>query len=557
MKAKAMPGRGRDEASWRTEVRGIVDALLAGTVRGEAELEARKREVSARLALSSLPSNADILAFGRPEERELLRMLVRKPTRTLSGVAVIAAMTSPARCPHGICVPCPGGISCPSPQSYTGREPAALRAAQHDFDPYRQVTARLSQLEEIGHSLDKSELIIMGGTITARPLGYQHWFVGRCLQAMNDYPSPEGAAAAAGQENSALGSGRAGYRSFGDEAAANETAAVRNIGTTFETRPDCCGPEDISRMLYLGATKVELGVQSTRDDLLLAMKRGHSVEDTVLAAARLREAGLKVGFHMMPGLPGSTPEMDLEVFQELFSDSRFRPDYLKIYPTLVVEGTELYRMYLRGDYAPLQDDEAAELVSRIKEILPGYVRLQRVQRDIPAPLILAGVKKSNLRQLAQQRLAARGGRCRCIRCREAGLLHVTQADVSLQHETYRAAGAEEHFLSFEGQDGTLVGFLRLRLSEQARVRELHIYGPMLPIGSRAEGWQHRGYGERLVFAAEELTADAGYSSLQVTSGIGARGYYRRLGYGLVGPYMVKAIGSPQPLNTVHQRCISI
>jgi elongator complex protein 3 len=538
--AGGMNGRGGDEAAWKREIRGIVEALLAGQVAGEAEIEAKKRDVSARLGLSSLPSNADILAAGRPEERHQLKMLVRKPTRTLSGVAVIAAMTAPARCPHGICVPCPGGISCPSPQSYTGREPAALRAAQHDYDPYRQVWARLSQLEEIGHSLDKSELIIMGGTITSRPLGYQHWFVSRCLQAMNDYQS---------NRPPAEGQSPARFRSFDEEAAANETAAVRNIGTTFETRPDYCRPQDIDRMLSLGATKVELGVQSTRDDLLQGMKRGHSVQDSVQAAASLREAGLKVGFHMMPGLPGSTPEIDLQVFLELFSDDRFRPDYLKIYPTLVVEGTELHRMYCRGDYSPLQDGEAAELVSRIKEILPGYVRLQRVQRDIPAPLILAGVKKSNLRQLAQQRLAARGGRCRCIRCREAGLLHVTHADVSLRRETYQAAGAEEHFLSFEGQDGTLVGFLRLRLSEQARVRELHVYGPMLPIGSRAEGWQHRGFGERLVQSAEELARDAGYTSLQITSGIGARGYYRRLGYGLVGPYMEKRLADSEVRST--------
>jgi len=207
MKAEEMAGRWQDEKARKREIRGIVDAILAGRVRGEAELEALKRKASARLALSSLPSNADILAMCRPDERERLKMLVRKPTRTLSGVAVIAAMTSPARCPHGICVPCPGGISCPSPQSYTGREPAALRAAQHGFDPYRQVTARLAQLDEIGHSLDKAELIIMGGTITDRPPGYQHWFVSRCLQAMNDYPGHGGA----------FLRGTAGFRTFGVE----------------------------------------------------------------------------------------------------------------------------------------------------------------------------------------------------------------------------------------------------------------------------------------------------------------------------------------------------
>jgi elongator complex protein 3 len=507
------------------ELRGIVEAILAGKINTQADLESAKKEAASRLGLASLPSNADILGRAHSEEREQLGMLVRKPTRTLSGVAVIAAMTSPARCPHGICLPCPGGIASPSPQSYTGREPAAMRAAQNDYDPYRQVSARLAQLEEIGHGLDKSELIIMGGTFTSRPLGYQHWFVRRCLQAMNDYP----------------GGGNASPMrdSFEAIAAANERAGVRNIGTTFETRPDHCRQADIAQMLYLGATKVELGVQSTRNDILERMKRGHTVEDTVAANLALREAGLKVGFHMMPGLPGSTPEIDLAVFKELFSDSRFRPDYLKIYPTLVIEGTELHRLYQKGEYRPLEDEQAAELVSQIKEILPPYVRLQRVQRDIPAHLILAGVKKSNLRQLAQQSLNARGGRCRCIRCREAGLRYVTEARVELQHQAYQACGAEEHFFSFEDDAETLVGFLRLRLGAAARVRELHVYGPMLPIGSRKEGWQHRGFGERLVEEAEAVARNAGYRRLKITSGIGARGYYRRLGYDLSGPYMAK------------------
>lgn len=516
----------RDGKALELEIRSIVEAILAGEIKSEADLESRKKHASSLLGLSSLPSNADILGFASAGERERLRMLVRKPTRTLSGVAVIAAMTSPARCPHGTCVPCPGGISCVSPQSYTGREPAALRAAQHDFDPYRQVSARLAQLDEIGHPLDKSELIIMGGTITARPLGYQHWFVKRCLQAMNDYPAARA---------------HAQFQSFADVAAANETAPVRNIGTTFETRPDHCGPGEIASMLSLGATKVELGVQSTRDDLLQNMRRGHTVEDAVSANRSLREAGLKVGFHMMPGLAGSSEKMDLEVFAELFSDSRFRPDYLKIYPTLVVEGTELFRQYLKGEYAPLGDEAAARLVSRIKEILPPYVRLQRVQRDIPSQLIVAGVKKSNLRQLALQELQARGGHCRCIRCREAGLRKVLVAEVAAKHEVYEACGGAEHFLSFQAEDDTLVGFLRLRLSARARVRELHVYGPMLPIGSRGAGWQHRGYGERLLHAAEALAKEAGYGSLEITSGIGARGYYRRLGYDLCGPYMARPL----------------
>ena len=506
-------------------LRSIAEAVLEGKIKDEPDLEKAKKRLSSRLGLASLPSNADILGQARAGEREALKMLIRKPTRTLSGVAVIAAMTSPARCPHGTCVPCPGGVLNLSPQSYTGREPAALRACQHRFDPYDQVRARMAQLDEIGHPLDKSELIIMGGTITSRPLGYQNWFVKRCLQAMNDFPGEE----------------RAGWQPFEAVARANESARVRNIGTTFETRPDWCRPRDVEEMLRLGATKVELGVQSLDEDILVRMRRGHTVEDAARANALLREAGLKVGFHMMPGLPGSSRDLDLAVFRRLFSDPRFRPDYLKIYPTLVIEGTELFRQYQRGEYIPLQDDDAAELICRIKEILPRYVRLQRVQRDIPTPLIVAGVKKSNLRQLAQQRLEERGSRCRCIRCREAGLRRVVQAEPRLVHESYTASGGKEHFLSFESEDDVLVGFLRLRLSASARLRELHVYGPMVPIGSRMEGWQHRGYGARLIEEAERLALEAGYPCIDVTSGIGARGYYRRLGYDLSAPYMTKRL----------------
>jgi elongator complex protein 3 len=510
-----------------TELREIIESLLSGQIKNESDLELRKRVVAEHLRLTSLPSNARILSFAKPFERDQLKLLVRKPTRTLSGVAVIAAMTSPARCPHGICLPCPGGVCNFSPQSYTGREPAAMRAAQHDFDPYLQVYARLRQLQEIGHPLDKTELIIMGGTMTARPLGYEVWFIKRCLEAMNDYPnfSPEVIQ----------------WKSFQSVAEANEAAQVRNIGTTFEIRPDWCKQEHVARILELGGTKVELGVQSLRDEILRKIKRGHTVQDSVEANSVLRESGLKVGFHMMLGLPGASFEDDLDVFRQLFDDERFRPDYLKIYPTLVVKGTELYDLFVNGKYKPLDDNTAVELVARIKAMLPRYVRLQRVQRDIPSPLVEAGVKKSNLRQLAIRRLKDRRQRCNCIRCREAGLKGVSQGDFELRREVYTVCGAEEHFLSYENSDNTMIGFIRLRLGKVARIRELHIYGPLVPLGARNVGWQHNGFGARLLKAAESVAIDNGFDILEITSGIGARKYYRRLNYRFMKPYMSKAL----------------
>jgi elongator complex protein 3 len=350
---------------------------------------------------------------------------------------------------------------------------------------------------------------------------------------MDDYPGPVG--------ESIDSEAHRPRKSFLEVARANESSRVRNVGTTFETRPDWCSPSSIRDMLFFGGTKVELGVQSTDDDLLAKMRRGHTVSDSMEANRALREAGFKVGFHMMPGLPGSDIQRDLASFRDLFENENFRPDYLKIYPALVVEGTELYDLYLRGEYSPLEDEVAAELISRVKELIPPYTRLQRVQRDIPAPAIAAGVKKSNLRQLAKERLEARGGTCRCIRCREAGLRGVSEdMDVSFKDLSYRACGGEERFLSFEADDGTLAGFLRLRLSERARVRELHVYGPMTPLGKRG-GWQHRGFGSKLLAEAEKIAGDRGYDSLEVTSGIGARPYYRRHGYELLESYMVKPL----------------
>ncbi len=516
----------------------LVSLIVAGDISTRDELDRAKQMVSQAHRLPKLPRNSDILsAAGEGERGLVLGILQKRPVRTISGVAVVAAMTSPYKCPHGKCVPCPGGVDSifNSPQSYTGAEPAALRAIQADYDPYRQVAARLSQLKQIGHDLDKVELIVMGGTITARPLDYQQWFVKRCLDAMNDF----GCAPV-----------RARYPEEAQEA--NESAAVRNVAMTFETRPDWCRERHIDRMLDMGVTKVELGVQSTYDFVLKRIERGHTVADSVEANRALRDSGIKVGFHMMPGLPGSSPERDLRMFDALFKDARFCPDYLKLYPTLVTEGTKLYDWWRRGEYAPLSSEDAALLLARIKERLPEWVRLQRIQRDIPVKHVAAGVMKSNVRQLAGDILQKEGKQCRCIRCREIGhkLLKGLEADpgsVRPDVEKYETCGGVEHFISFEEPNiDALVGFARLRfpgsphrleLEDAAVIRELHVYGRMVPIGKNNENWQHRGYGAELLTRAEELAREAGYGKLAVTSGIGAREYYRKLGFERDGPYM--------------------
>ncbi|WP_440945704.1 tRNA uridine(34) 5-carboxymethylaminomethyl modification radical SAM/GNAT enzyme Elp3 [Methanosarcina sp. T3] len=543
------------EADYNRACRSVLEKVLAGEIKDEDQLNKVKKDVSKLHRLASLPRNGDIIMQGTPGEQAVIKeFLRRKPVRTISGVAVIAVMTSPAPCPHGVCLPCPGGPNSAfkSPQSYMGREPAAMRAIQHEFDPYTQVQSRLSQLKEIGHDVEKVELIVMGGTFSARSLDYQEWFSKRCLEAMNDFTGTEW------RENAWQIGKASPYIPLEEVQKANEVADIRNVGITFETRPDWAAEEHVDEFLRLGGTKVELGVQSVYDFILTRMQRGHGVAEIVRANRVLRDSAFKVGFHMMPHLPGADSELDLRGFKKLFEDPRFRPDYLKIYPTLVTEGTALYRMWEAGEYQALSDEEAAELVADIKAVLPKWVRLQRIQRDIPAHQIFAGVRKSNLRQLAEEKLREKGGKCRCIRCREVGHnslkgRRINEKDIELTMETYEACNGTEHFIAFEDISAdVLIGFTRLRfpaaphrqeLQDSALIRELHVYGSMVPVGKGAKQkeWQHRGYGKELIEHAEMIASEAGYGKLAIISGIGAREYYRKLGYTLDGVYMAKTL----------------
>jgi elongator complex protein 3 len=545
------------EDRFEAACRDVVERILAGEV-GRDDVEQAKLEACGTHSAPKVPTNSELLGFAPEGTRdELESVLRRKPVRTASGVTPVAIMTSPEPCPHGKCLYCPGGPASAfsSAQSYTGHEPAAARAEQNDYDPYGQVTLRLAQLREIGHPVDKVELILMGGTMTARSADYQRWFVTRALQAMNDFDLDDPPAPAEGESFAQPQADRE-FAYLEDVIARNETGTIRNVGTTFETKPDWCGPEQIDRMLDLGGTKVEVGVQTTFEGINRDMHRGHGVQASIDANRRLRDAAFKVGFHMMPGQPGMSTAMSREDFRRLFDDPQWRPDYLKIYPTLVVEGTRVYDMWRRDEYEPLTNDQAAALVADIKADLPKYVRLQRVQRDIPADFIEAGVWKSNLRQLARQRLEDRGETCDCIRCREVGMNEAEAESVELDVLTYEAAGGTEHFISFEDPaKDLLVGFLRLRfpgetrrreLENAALVRELHVYGGEVGLDGAGEAgttegqaaFQHRGFGRRLMAQAESMAAEAGYDRLAVISGIGAREYYReKLGYVQDGPYV--------------------
>ena len=521
-------------------------------------------QISKKYHLSSIPKHSEIISHADEKDRELIRsLLLVKPTRTLSGVAPIAVMTSPAPCPHGICLACPGGPEheYASPQSYTGEEPAALRARMHEYSPYNQVFARLLQFEQLGHNVDKSELIVMGGTITSRDPEYQKWFVSECLRAMNNYDSNTQSNTQSDAQPSFI---EEGELTFEELCTQNESAKVRCIAITFETRPDWCTRKHIEAMLELGVTKVELGVQHLDDAVLVENRRGCTVADTISANTALRDAGLKVGFHMMPNMPGSTIERDRWMFEELFSSPDFKPDFLKIYPTLVTAGTGIETLYRNGQYATYAEDDLVDLVADAKAAIPPYCRLQRIQRDIPAKMIISGSKHANFRQLAQKRLEETNRHCQCIRCSEIGRYKGEKRsesggnggneDVQYHTLTYACCGGKEYFISAR-QGKALLGFVRLRVSgdpwllecsHSAFIRELHVYGALVPIGKDAgQGeQQHRKYGQELVKRAEEAAALEGCTKICVMAGIGVRPYYKRLSYVRTGAHMCKELTAP-------------
>jgi elongator complex protein 3 len=507
-----------------------------------SDLDRAKITVASEYRLQRMPSNSEIISMLKQEEkRKLLPLLRRKTTRIISGVTVIAAMTKPYACPQDEpCAYCPGGPEQGVPQSYTGFEPAAMRGLQNEFDPYLQVRKRIQQLMAIGHKVDKAELIIMGGTFPATPPDYQSWFVQRCLDAIAE------------KDSASL-----------EEAKRNaEAGKIRNVGITVETRPDWAKEKQVDNMLEMGVTRVEMGVQCPSDRVYSLVGRKHSVTDVVEATRIMKDSGLKIAYHMMPGLPGTDQEQDVEAFRKIFNDAMFKPDMIKIYPCLVLKNTKTYEWYAEGRYRPYANEEAVDLIAEVKKMTPPWVRIMRVQRDIPAQLIVAGVNKSNLRQLVQKRLRQDGFRCRCIRCREVG--HRMRTDnvkpdlekVEIFTTRYEASKGEEIFVSVEDpEDDVLIGYLRLRVpSEDAHrtevkaapcsiVRELHVYGSLVPVGGHlAKAWQHKGYGGILLNEAERISRDDySFKKILVISALGTKQYYKRFGYDYDGVYMSKAL----------------
>ncbi|XP_076612114.1 elongator complex protein 3 [Chaetodon auriga] len=508
-----------------------------------------KTKTSAKYGLEAQPRLVDIIAAVPPQyRRALVPKLKAKPIRTASGIAVVAVMCKPHRCPHisftgNICVYCPGGPDSDfeySTQSYTGYEPTSMRAIRARYDPYLQTRHRVEQLKQLGHSVDKVEFIVMGGTFMALPEEYRDYFIRNLHDALSGHTSNHVAEA----------------------VRYSERSNTKCVGITIETRPDYCLKRHLSDMLGYGCTRLEIGVQSVYEDVARDTNRGHTVRAVCESFHLSKDAGFKVVAHMMPDLPNVGMERDVEQFIEFFENPAFRPDGLKLYPTLVIRGTGLYELWKTGRYKSYTPSALVDLVARILALVPPWTRVYRVQRDIPMPLVSSGVEHGNLRELALARMKDMGTECRDVRTREVGIqeIHhkVRPYQVELVRRDYVANGGWETFLSYEDpEQDILIGLLRLRrCSPQSFrpelkggvsiVRELHVYGSVVPVSSRDPSkFQHQGFGMMLMEEAERIARDEhGSSKLAVISGVGTRNYYRKMGYELEGPYMVKDLYGP-------------
>ncbi len=541
---------------------------------------------SLKYKLSKIPKNVDIFKL-LPEGNHFKDLLKLKPSKTSSGIAVITVMPMPFACPHGKCIYCPGGVDNNTPLSYIGTEPVTKIAQQVNYDPFRQVWTKVIQLIERGHNVDKAELVIVGGTFPFYPKEYQKNFVKKCYDAFNLFNTKllknDGFIFDLNHETLSKNLGLSDRLEKSKEK--NEKAGIRCVGLTIETKPDYCKKEHVDMMLELGTTRIEIGVQSLNDEVFKAVNRGHNLNDVYESFYLAKNSGYKITAHMMPGLPKSSMKQDISDFNKLFDDQRLKPDMLKIYPTVVIKNTGLYKLYKEKKYTSYSTNDLVSILVDIKKIVPPWVRIMRIQREIEPNDVISGPKIGNLRQLVSLELKKQGVKCKCIRCREIGLKDTdkeySHEDLTLFRTDYLSSDGKEIFLSFESKDKeNLFGFLRLRIMsypqrkelidteennaisssthskafQSAIVRELHVYGPLVKIGSKSTEYrnnlkrkessiyQHKGLGQNLLKEAEKICREEfNIKKLSVISAIGTREYYKKFGYVINGPYVTKAI----------------
>ncbi|MFA6022612.1 MAG: tRNA uridine(34) 5-carboxymethylaminomethyl modification radical SAM/GNAT enzyme Elp3 [Candidatus Pacearchaeota archaeon] len=460
---------------------------------------------------------------------------VRKPTKTLSGVTPIAVMVEPRACAHGTCTYCP---QLNVPQSYTPISPPVIRAKILNYQPVEQVKSRLKAYTLMHHPTDKIELIIMGGTFLAYPTNYQYKFIKKCYDALNEKPS----------------------KTLEQAKKINETAKHRCIALCIETRPDFASEKDLKRALEFGCTRIELGVQAIDDKIYKKVNRGHTVKDVIDATQRIKNFGFKLGYHIMPGLPGSNSKKDIQMFKKIFSNQNFKPDQIKIYPTQVIKGSQLEKDFQKGLFKPYSQEQTYEILKKMIKLIPRYCRAMRIMRELAPDYIIAGTTRISLRKDVEEDLRKESAKIKEIRFREIGFALQNKIKISkaikIKTTIYQASNGKEYFIEAVNKDDILFGLLRLRipnkkekspvkeLNGSAIVRELHVYGQTLNIGEKSESQeaiQHKGMGKLLMAQAEKITKQQKIKKIAVISGIGVRDYYKKLGYVLEGSYMIKEI----------------
>ncbi|HIH26369.1 tRNA uridine(34) 5-carboxymethylaminomethyl modification radical SAM/GNAT enzyme Elp3 [Candidatus Woesearchaeota archaeon] len=554
----------------------IIELISRIKSKDYSSLDSLKRQISKKYKLNKFPSNIDILEHLDESNKEIFKnLLLSKPVRTLSGVAPIAVMTKPIACAHGKCTFCPGGPKSnfgDVPQSYTGNEPSTMRAIRSNYDPYLIVFNRIEQYILLNHIPDKAEIIIQGGTFCSFPKEYQDEVVIYILKAMNDFSEMfftndkldfdkfkdffELPGSVKDKERGLKIADKIlkfkGTSNVEKEQLRNETSKIRSTALVIETKPDWCMESEINEILKLGTTRVELGIQTLKEDVLKATNRGHTLNDSIKSIQLLKDSFLKTTLHMMPGLPNTSRDEDINMFKELFSNQNYRPDGLKIYPCIVMPGTPLYIQYKNRLFTPLTTEKGAEIIAECKKFIENYCRVYRVNRDIPTKVTEAGIGHTNLRQFIDKELIKKNIKCKCIRCREPMGKEVDYDSVEIKKQYYDSSNGKEVFISIiDSKNDILLGFCRLRkpykpfrpeiTSTSAGIRELHVYGQATPIGE--EGIvQHRGYGKKLMEEAEKIAKEEwNCDKMLVISGIGVKEYYKKLGYSKDSVYMSKKL----------------
>ncbi len=530
-------------------------SLLAEKKYSKKQINKLKIQLCGKYGFKYIPTDIEIMLHATPYQlQKIKKNLLTKPVRSMSGVAPIAVMTAPFKCPHG-------------------REPSTMRAIRGNYDPFIIVFNRLEQFVVSGHMPNKAEVIVQGGTFPALPKEYQEEFITNIYHALNEFSrlffkknevniekvrtffelpadfTDEKRIKRIHKKISALKK----KTTLQKEQKRNETAAIRCVGLTIETKPDWGFAEHGNKMLEFGVTRIELGVQSVYEEPLRICHRGHTLADTKKSIQELRNMGFKLNFHYMLGLPCVTREMESVGLRELFNNPAYKPDMLKIYPCMVMKGTPLHQLWKSGKFVPMTTATAAEIIADFMKYMPAYCRIMRVQRDIPTHITEAGVGRTNLRQYIEKIMLEKNIQTQEIRSREIERILYNNPELAFKKPSIKIieydAGGREFFISLE-DNNALFGFLRMRFPSQclrreitkdsALIRELHVYGAATAFGKKG-AVQHRGFGRELMKKAEQIAKQHGKNKIVVISAVGTRGYYKKIGYTKEGHYMVKNI----------------